>query len=197
VIVHEISLSPAVLEDQTAVTLESALRSRLQPFGETLENPKRHCDILNSDSAKALLRVGTERAAAVRIPAASGLRCSIHSSCMMHMFFAAICGMMKPLDMMSGMFCGTVLMHRSDNIAEVRKACYAWLDEHVTVTFEEPDDSIYNGFNQAVVDMLQWADEDTALRERVATADIDSWKAFGEGLKPVVTVVLICARAFV
>jgi hypothetical protein len=175
--VRSLVMPPAVLADQTARTIETALDSRLSPFGEALKHPDRHCDILGSDSARANVRVTVERAARIRIPEVSGKRFSLHARCMMHMFFASISGMMKPLDMMASMFCGTVLMHRSDNITAVRKACRKWLEDHLVVSFEEPDDSAYRAYSEAVVNMLVWADEDTALRERVPTADAGKWQA--------------------
>jgi hypothetical protein len=77
----------------------------------------------------------------------------------MHMVFASLAAAIQPLDLIGPMYCGTVLLHRGNNIRALRNAIHSLVKDRLDISFEavEHDDR-----NAQVIELIDAADRCTA-----------------------------------
>ena len=126
----DVMLPPAVLCDITARTILAALKSRvhqLMPLRST-PNSVQGVVILNTDSHSALKRVANHYASLAR---SGDFPLLLHGRCMMHMFFTGLTSMLSHLQLISPMFCSTILLHKGGNMRNLREQVRAHVARHL------------------------------------------------------------------
>jgi hypothetical protein len=168
---HSLCLPPAVIRDQSAETVWSAINHIVgTKLWHGSEKPPVSIVILNSDSHAALVRLAKHLATLARDGARLAcrhfemfhslpmMRLSIHSRCQMHMFFAALGRLVRSVDALNPMFCGTVLLHKGSNMQTLRTHVRGSIAKRIAFTYDPPSiqDRLYNEY---LVRLLDCADD--------------------------------------
>ena len=165
--VHDYIVPPAVLANQTAGCLLSAIEARVGGliWPEALAA---HLTvfILNTDSHKAMKRMGIEFARR-----ASSLCWFVHCFCSMHMLASCMVRMLHTFQLICDMFCATCVMHRASHRRMLRAAVRSMVVQRMDIVFEEPP-GLQEGlrYNTAMLEILELA-EQTNWSEHVDAED--------------------------
>ena len=173
----EFLLPPAYLEDTRSETLESAAEHRTC---QQLPQPNTQIQVvsvLGSDSAKAMIKMAAIRKAAARakypltdprpetVPVIRPKR-TVHIRCMMHMMFAAFICAVKPTLNLSDLYCATILMHKANNIKDLRSNVLATIQRRVKIIYTPPGDADANyDRNAALIGLMDLARSHPQLKQ--------------------------------
>jgi hypothetical protein len=149
----EIPLPMLVLPSTSAQSVWSAI-SRFLP--DVPRSPgSRSALIINSDKASGCVRAGVHAVA----DALENGTFALFSNCAMHMVFASLAAAIQPLDLIGPMYCGTVLLHRGNNIRALRHAIHSLVKDRLDISFEAVD---HDDRNAQVIELIDAADRCTA-----------------------------------
>ena len=142
---HSVAVPPYIIEDQSTECVLDALQDR---FGKLVfSSGPTDCVkviILNSDSHKALIRLGKHMTESLAGPST---RCiTVHGRCQMHQYFSCLARMVKGFDLINGMFCATCLLHRGATMKGLQKAVHADIKRIIKLSYAPPreEDKAYN-----------------------------------------------------
>ena len=143
---HEVVIPPSILENQGAECVLAAVERRR---GDVLWPGSPGCSvsvlILGSDSHRALVRLATRwaRSGHTTLPADSlrvdRCRMFVHGRRVAHLGFAALATVLSMLDVMSGLFSATVLMHTGQSVQLLHKHVRQLIMAHVSFTYDPGD----------------------------------------------------------
>jgi len=123
-------------------------------FQKHLPKEVQTTQILNSDSAKALVRVSRYLDCLHE-----GQRCSttLHSRCQMHMFFSSLSAMLNLFAVIPAVFCATVLLHRTNKYRTLRVGVQKYIQDTLHITHTAPPQKD-KAINLSVLEMLEWCE---------------------------------------
>ena len=119
--IQHVAAPPMFIADQSAECVMDAVQNRFGGVVWAAGDDSLRVLILNSDSHSALVRLAKHfgRQAQLAGPAAKVL--SVHSTCQMHKFFACLARMVKGFELINGMFCSTLLLHKGPTMRKLQK----------------------------------------------------------------------------
>jgi hypothetical protein len=160
---EDIAIPPAFLVDTTTSTVMAAIHHRagaLMKATQASVDPARasqHCAIiLNSDSARAMVKLAKTYAKAARNEGPL----FVHARCQMHMFWASLSAAMQPFNILSPMFCGCTLLRKGANKQTLRKLVHKHIRRNLQVSYVAPSVASVP-FNTTLVNMLNAAERVT------------------------------------
>lgn len=151
---ESIVLPPVVIRDTGTSTLYKALMAR-STFLPRLPAQVQTTYILNSDSAKACVKLGRVLDAKHR---PNAFATTMHSKCMMHMFWSSLTAMLNVFGVVPAVFCATVLLHRANRYRSLRAAVTETLRQKLVVVHRPPPPE-HRVVNKAIVELLEWTED--------------------------------------
>ena len=116
--------------------------------------------IIASDSAKTCGKVASHYAESSRKAEVRKKRVpTLHSRCMMHMMFISIVVMMGLYNIITPMFCATILCHKWGTMKVIRKHVAQQVEQKLEIVFDEPPNMLeHRAYNEALLHVLECGD---------------------------------------
>lgn len=150
---QELVVPPGILADQSAASICTALHQRLLGHLGSYASCSNQAYVLVSDSAAACLKVAVHFAEGANV---NGSTPTLHSRCMMHMMFLAVVHCLGLYEVVTPMFCATVLMHKGHTMRLVKREMRKLVSQRLKVVYSPPAN--HERHNSAVLRLLECAD---------------------------------------
>ena len=133
--IHQLILAPCILSSKKAEVLMAAIKGRL-PI--SLTEFKQRCQTLSltlvSDSARSCICVSRAFRGRTQLDAQLNGVVSVWAPCLMHRTALAVFGLLKVFDILTPLFCATVLLHGAGVFEGLATRCRHHVADHLQVS---------------------------------------------------------------